>query len=273
VRDRQLFNTIIDTNKSKESILCNLKTQHMKRNVKSLIGYTMGATDGEIGKINELYFDDETWTIRYLIVETGNWLFGRKVLISPQALLTPNWKKEIFPVNLTKEQIKNSPDIDTEKPVSRQQEIELNKHYPWNSYWAGGFYGGMIIPISPELQKDTDTMAGKKSDDNPDLRSTAKVTGYKIKALDGEIGDVEDFIFDDSTWKVEFIVVDTGKWLPGKKVLISPKWITEIFWEDSSVIVKALVEQVKSSPEYDPSLPISDSYEENLQHHYPGFFL
>jgi len=244
----------------------------MKRNVKSLIGYTMGATDGEIGKITEFYFDDESWTIRYLIVETGNWLFGRKVLISPQALLTPEWGKEVFPINLTREQIKKSPDIDTEKPVSRQQEIELNEHYPWSGYWAGGFYGGVPITVSQELQKDTDTMAGKKSDDNPHLRSTAMVTGYKIMALDGEIGDVEDFIFDDSSWKVEFLVVDTGKWLPGKKVLISPKWIKEIFWETSSIIVQALVAQVKSSPEYHPTLPVSEIYEANLKSHYPGFF-
>ncbi len=109
----------------------------MKRSIKSLIGYTMGATDGEIGKVKEFYFDDESWTIRYLIVETGSWLSGRKVLISPDALLTPDWQQKVFPVNLTKKQIKNSPHIDTEKPVSRQQEMKLYEHYPWTSYWEG----------------------------------------------------------------------------------------------------------------------------------------
>lgn len=234
----------------------------------------MGATDGEIGKITELYFDDKTWTIRYLIVETGNWLFGRKVLISPQALIAPDWGKEIFPVNLTMEQVKNSPDVDTQKPVSRQQEIELNKHYPWNNYWAGGFYSGsVVLPTSNDLINDTvNPTDAEQSDDNPHLRSTAIVTGYRILALDGEIGDVEDFIIDDGTWKVEFMLVDTGKWLPGKKVLVSPKWIKEIFWETSTVIVQALVEQVKSSPEYDAGMPISESYESNLKNHYPGFF-
>lgn len=245
----------------------------MKRNVKSLIGYSMGATDGEIGKITEFYFDDETWTIRYLIVETGNWFFGRKVLISPHVLLKRDWWKEVFPVNLTREQIIASPHLDTEKSVSRQHEIEFNKLHPWNSTMDGALWGGVYpILLDMDVQKEIDSIDGRKSEDNPHLRSTAKVTGYKVMASDGEIGDVEDFIFDEKTWELAFIVVDTGKWLPGKKVLISPKWIKEIDWETSSVIVKALVEQVKSSPEYDPSLPISESYEANLQHHYPGFF-
>jgi len=241
----------------------------MKRSVKSLIGNTMGATDGEIGKVKEFYFDDETWTIRYLVVETGNWLFGRKVLISPEALLNHDWEQEVFPVNLTKEQVKNSPDIDTEKPVSRQQEIKLYEHYPWKSYWGDGFYGvGMPVSMYQVLLKEEDNKACKKSDDNPHLRSTHKVIGYSIKATDGEIGDVEDFIIDDSNWKVDFMVVDTGNWFPGKKVIISPKWIKEIKWDTSTVIVNASVEYVKNSPEYDPSQPISDIYATVLHDYY-----
>jgi uncharacterized protein YrrD len=252
----------------------------MKHNVKRLIGYTLGATDGEIGKVKDFYFDDETWTIRYLIVETGSWLSGRKVLISPEAVLTPADNEEAFPVNLTKEQIKNSPDIDTEKPVSRQQEMKLYEYYPWTSYWGGGLWAGgigttgMVMPrpvsIEQAVQKEDDT-AGKETDVDPHLRSTDKVTGYSIKATDGEIGDVEDFIIDDSSWKIHFLVVDTGNWFPGKKVLISPKWIKEIKWETSTVIVNASVERVKNSPEYDAGQPISEGYEANLQNYYGRF--
>jgi len=114
----------------------------MERNINSLRGFTIGATDGEIGKVKEFYFDDETWAVRYLIVETGNWLSGRAVLIAPQALLFPDWEHEVFPINLTKEQIKSSPDIDTDKPISRRKEIELYGHYPWRSYWGSGFFAG-----------------------------------------------------------------------------------------------------------------------------------
>lgn len=251
----------------------------MKRSINSLIGYTMGATDGEIGKVKEFYFDDESWTIRYLIVETGNWLSGRKVLISPEAVLTPDWDTKVFPVNLTKKQIENSPDIDTEKPVSRQQEMKLYEHYPWTSYWGGLWAGGMgtagmmmpmSVPFEQAIQNEANT-AGRQTDDNPHLRSTDNVTGYNIKATDGEIGDMEDFIIDDNTWKIHFMLVDTGNWFPGKKVLISPKWIKEIKWDTSTVLVSASVEHVKNSPEYQPGQEINESYEANLQNYYGRF--
>jgi hypothetical protein len=125
----------------------------MNRSVNSLKGFTMGATDGEIGKVKEFYFGDRTWTIRYLIVETGSWLSSRKVLISPEALLTPDCAAQVFPVNLTMEQVKNSPNIDTDMFVSRQQEVELNKFYPRTGFLAGSLWSGgvgttgMVMPI------------------------------------------------------------------------------------------------------------------------------
>ncbi|MDQ6815123.1 MAG: PRC-barrel domain-containing protein [Bacteroidota bacterium] len=247
----------------------------MKRSVKSLIGFTMGATDGEIGKVKEFYFDDKTWTIRYLIVETGSWLFGRKVLISPEALLTPDWEGESFPVNLTKEQIENSPNIDTEKPVSRQQEIELYAHYPWTGYWGGGIWAGGMgtagMMISPAVPLETAVHENVGEETDPHLRSTDKVTGYDIKATDGDIGDAEDFMVDDSTWKVAFMVVDTGNWFPGKKVVISPNLIKSIDWNTSEIVVNASVDQVKNSPEYDAGKYLSYDYETNLQNYYSDF--
>jgi uncharacterized protein YrrD len=251
----------------------------MKRSVKSLIGFAMGAIDGDIGKVKEFYFDDKDWTIRYIIVETGNWLLGRKVLIAPQALLSPDWEGKVFPINLTKEQIKNSPDIDTDQPVSRKQELELYAHYPWSGYWTGGIWdGGMgtagmmtlpVLPFEPAIDEN-DNVAHKETG-NPHLRSTHNITGYDIKALDGEMGDAEDFIVDDSNWKLSFMVVDTGNWLPGKKVLISPKWIKDIRWDTSEIIVNASVEQVKNSPEYNADKKISDEDELHLQNYYGGF--
>jgi sporulation protein YlmC with PRC-barrel domain len=246
----------------------------MLRNVKSLTGFTMGATDGEFGKVEEFYFDDESWTARYLVVKTGGWLFGRKVLISPVALEKPDLENKIFPVRLTMEQIKNSPDIDTEKPVSRQQEIDLHSHYEWPFHNSAGigFYGGIgTMGMMDSRIPFEDMISEKYADDHltdPHLRGTREVTGYDIHAIDGTIGEVEDFIIDDETWAIRFMVVDTGTWLPGKKVLISPKWINKVNWAESSVDVDLSVDAVKDSPEYDPSLPIPEAYEVNLYIYY-----
>lgn len=249
----------------------------MKRKIKSLIGFTIGATDGIVGEVKEFYFDDKTWTIRYLIVETGNWFNGKKILLSTQALLTPDWDNKIFPVKLTMEQIEGSPEIDTEKPVSKQQEIDLYSHYSWgNYYWASGMgMSGMgtsyPIPMKQAVQSEADKSAVDKPDEDHHLRSTDAVTGYNIKAADGEIGDVEDFIINDIRWSIDFIEVDTGNWFPGKKVLISPSWIKKIDWLTSTVAVILTEEQVKNSPEYVHNQEINEDYENGLFNYYSRF--
>lgn len=249
----------------------------MKRSVKSLVGFAVGATDGEIGKVREFYFDDETWTIRYLIVDTGNWLSGRVVLISPEAVQAPNFENKIFPVNLTKEQVKNSPDINTHLPVSRQEEIKLRTYYPWVSYWAGGYSGGGLgafeaDPMAAGLPvMISEEAPSQKFDENDKhLRSTAQVTGYNIKATDGEIGEVEDFLIDDINWKIDFMLIDTGHWLPEKKVLISPEEIKEIAWQTSTVIIDSTVEHVKNSPAYDPQQEMTVEYTLAHRDYYHG---
>ena len=253
----------------------------MKRTIKNLTGFTMGATDGEIGKITDFYFDDINWTVRYVVVETGNWLSNRKVLISPQALLPCDWENKTFPVNLTKEQIKKSPDIDTEQPVSRQQEMDLHAHYSWKNYWGGGLWAGgmgtsgMMMPMSgvpmEEAVKNSNNNSNGETGGDPHLRSTENVQGYTIHAADDTIGDVEDFLVDDNNWKIYYMVVNTGNWFPGKKVIISPDLINEIKWETSEVTVNASVEEVKNSPEYDASKHLSNGYEANLQNYYGRF--
>lgn len=252
----------------------------MRRKVKNLTGFTIGATDGEIGKVTEFYFDDQTWTVRYLIVKTGGWLSGRQVLIAPQAITSPDWSEKTFHVNLTKGQVKASPDIDTSKPVSRQQELTLYNHYPWGSYWGGGLWAGglgttgMMMPINASIEEAKENQkdnAEKTSNDDPHLRSTDAITGYNIKASDGTIGDVEDFIINDTTWKIDFIEVDTGNWFPGKKVVLSPGLIKEIKWERAEVLVNATAEQIKASPEYNAEMHLEDEYEAVLKDYYERF--
>ena len=237
----------------------------MQRSVKDLVGYTISAKDGEIGKVDEFFFDDLTWTIRYLVVMTGPWLFERRVLIPHAALGRTDWETRTFEVNLTMEQVKNSPDIETEKTVSRQHEIELFTHYALPIYWEDGFFSGPIgmVPFDPTIDPTV-----VKSKDDPHLRSTKKVMGYHIHASDGEIGHVEDYIVDDKKWDIYFLIVDTHNWLPGKKVLISPRWIHRIDWDGALVHVNLSRESIKNSPEYNPCKMIGKDYVSELFNHY-----
>jgi sporulation protein YlmC with PRC-barrel domain len=215
----------------------------MERNINSLINYNIAATDGMIGEVEEFYFDDESWKIRYLIVKTGNWLSERKVLIAPNALKKQPWQNGFFPVNLTKKQIEDSPDIDTNEPVSRWQEIELYGHYQWENYWGSGFYGGGSLGASipfPVLDQKVLIEADKKdkhADDDIHLRSTERITGYHIHATNGDIGHINDFIMDDQTWQIKFIVIDTHNWLGGKKVLIPVAHVKEIKWSENKIFL------------------------------------
>jgi sporulation protein YlmC with PRC-barrel domain len=222
----------------------------MERNINGLFGYNLEARDGEIGEVVDFYFDDETWTIRYLVVKTGGWLLGRKVLISPAALLHKGLGPDAIPVNLTQEQVRSSPDIDTDKPVSRQKEAMLNKHHFWENYWGSGSYGGQmgIANARPVHLKKSEL------DPNEDihLRSITEVDGYAIHAEEGEIGHVNDLIVDDQTWKLTNLVVDTHDWLGGKKVLISTGHIQAVSFFNLSIRLDITQAEIEHSHLYDP---------------------
>jgi sporulation protein YlmC with PRC-barrel domain len=220
----------------------------MERNIDSLIGYSIEATDGELGKVEDFYFDDETWTIRYLIAKTGSWLSGRKVLISLEAFSGSDIKVDLFPVNLTMEQIRTSPDIDTDRPVSRQKEAMLNEHHFWQNYWGSGSYGGeMSIPNKrPIIIKDID----RDPNDDAHLRSIAQVGGYAIHALDGEIGHVNNFIIDEKTWELKAIVVDTHNMIGGKKVLVPITDVDSVSFITLSVYLNIKIAEVTESKLY-----------------------
>ncbi len=233
------------------------ETLSMKRNINSLIGFSMEALDGEIGKIEDFYFDDRTWDIRYLILKTGSWLSGRKVLISPAALVKDSWEYGSLPVQLTMEQVRNSPDIDTDKPVSRQQEIALHDHYPWESYWGSGYYPGgvwgIIAPASvpeEEIRGRTDLTAGGQEEDRH-LWSTHAITGFDIYTPDGRIGHLVDFVIGDQGWQVTELVVALHNWPGGKKVLIPVSHIRQVQWEHSTILTDLSVDAVKESPAFD----------------------
>jgi hypothetical protein len=250
-----------------------LKGVNMLRSVNNLIGCSIKALDGELGKVSEFYFDDLTWTIRYLVVNTGNWLSDRKVLIPHKALGITDWNSQTFLVNLTMKQVSDSPDIDTQKPVSRQHEEKLFEHYALPVYWGEGFYPTALgmVPLTPagDLNNlEAEDHSKRPLHEDPDLRSTMMVKGYHIHAKDGEIGHVVDFIVDDTQWNLSFFIVDTHNWIQGRKVLIKPLWIDHIDCEESKVFVDLSRESIKNSPEFDSSQPVSKDYESVLLNYY-----
>jgi hypothetical protein len=241
----------------------------MLKSVSHLKDLSIHASDGEVGSVEEFYFDDQTWTIRYVVVNTGSWLSRRMVLISPRFLRKVDWEAGQLHVGLTKQQIENSPNIDTHQPVSRQHETEYMDYFASPYYWSGPYIWGpglfpTDVPLTP-IPIPAQTVANTG---DSHLRSTAEVKGYHIDAADGEVGHVTDFIVDQDTWGIRYLEVNTRNWLPGKLVLLSPEWIEGVSWLDSKVYIDLKRETIKSAPEYVESRGIAREYENQLHEHY-----
>jgi sporulation protein YlmC with PRC-barrel domain len=242
----------------------------MLRNFADFKNYSLAATDGEIGAVREIYFDDKSWQIRYLVVRAGSWISGREVLIAPRTVQEFDEQDGAIRVDITKEQIRNSPPIDSEKPVSRQYEESYHDHYGWIPYWldAGNMPGVMITPtILPPLEP-AEPKAKTEEHRDRRLRSGDEVSAYEIHAQDGEIGHVEDFVIDDETWRIRYLVVVTRNWFPGKRVLLSPEWIEEISADEREIFVNVPRSTIKAAPDYDATVPISRAFEQKLHDHY-----
>jgi PRC-barrel domain len=234
-----------------------------------LKGYTIATADGNIGSVHTFYFDDVQWATRYLVVDTGGWL-PRLVLTSPIAIGHADWLKRRLWVNLTKDQVEHSPNFDTDKPVSRQHELDYHNYYGWPAYWTGPYlWGGSMYPLA--LASAATRVPATVAEQEPadlHLRSVDEVIGYHIQAADDEIGHVEDFIVDDETWQLRYMVVDTSNWWFGKEVLVAPGWIDRVSWPDGKVYVNLAKETVKGSPQWDRSAPVDRAYEERLYDYY-----
>jgi len=242
----------------------------MRRSINSLTGYALKARDGEIGRCKDFLFDDQFWTIRYMVANTGTWLTGKKVLISPESIKRSDWKNGFFEIDLTMAEIEHAPLLDDDAPVSRQYEIRMARHYSTTAYWVGPYaWGSSEYPIGlPPQGVPDDIVINPDVDQDQNLRSASEITGYTISAADDEIGHVDDFILDDENWSIRYMVVDTRNWLPGRKVLISHLWIEFISWPERKVSVNLTGEQIENSPVYDPRAPVNREYEEQLYDYY-----
>jgi hypothetical protein len=223
----------------------------MLQNIKELYGHKLAAVDGDFGHVKDFYFDDKTWVIRYLVADTGSWLTGRLVLLSPHAFSKWDRYETTLHVKLHKKQIQDSPPIESHKPVSRQYEIEYYRYYGWPTYWEGGALWGLGgYPVVLPSSKDEMEPRLHHRDDKH-LQSTHAVTGYHIQAADGAIGSVSGFMVDDKSWAIRELVVETGHWYSGKEILISSGKVERISYEESKVFVSLTKADIQRTAEND----------------------
>jgi hypothetical protein len=255
----------------------------MMQVISALKGFAIEASDGRIGTVVDFLFDDASWRVRWLVVDCGTWLPGRKVLIHPSAVSLVDLEQQRFPVTLTKAQVEKSPELAEDQPVSQQMENRLYSYYGWDPLWSGpylrGAPGAMAWPyMAPPyfgLGLDAGAANGKRAilhGSDPHVRSVNEITGYHIHAFDGEIGHIENFMIDDADWSIHYFIVDTRNWWSGKRVLMSPLAVKSIDWFERRVELDVSREQVNSSPPWDPLDAFTQLDAKLLHKHYgwPG---
>ena len=244
-------------------------------NASAIADYSVEASDGPIGTVSDFLFADAAWTVRWLVVDTGRWLTGRKVILPASALGHPDPAERTFSVELTKQQVEDSPVIGSDEPVSRRAESGIFQHYGLSPYWSGSYlggyrgpYGSTPFPVAGDEQRNREITDAEHDRYNPSLRSFKLITGYHVESRDGDIGHIEDFLVDDADWSIRFLLIDTRNWWHGKRVLISPRSVLEIDWQGRMVSLNVDRQKVKDGPEYDPSVVLDKSFEQHFHHHY-----
>lgn len=247
----------------------------MLREVKKLHGAVLCAYDGELGRVDEILFDDQLWTVRYLVADTGGWLNGRKVLLAPAALGAVDWERHRLDVNLTRTQIENSPGIETNEPVSRQWEKDTHDYYGWPYCWGLDSIGMAGSPWYSSALMIPEIPAAAEDPGEAHLRSTKDVTGYGVAARDGDIGHVADFLVDDENWRIRCLAVDTCDWWLGKQVLLPLDWVEQINWPERTVSAEVTRSQIQNAPYWEPGKPFSPAFLEQLAryHAQQGFVI
>ena len=246
-------------------------SRHVLRNIKALENYEVRAADGKLGLIRDFYFDKKHWAVRYFVVDTIGFLSEHWALVSPIDCEKIDWKTRQFHLASTREKVNNSPPFDLQRPITLQYEKEYFEYYGWSHYWGAGGSGvwsgkanprslvhGPLGNASPTYDEDSDH----------ELRSIRQVTGYRVLASDGDIGGVEDFIVDDKTWAIRYLVIDCPNWWLDRKVLVEPCWAHHVGWAERNFFVNLPREVIKNSPEWRPGMPVNREYKKRLFDYY-----
>jgi sporulation protein YlmC with PRC-barrel domain len=245
----------------------------MLRSLNDIQDYAMHATDGDIGHLRDVTFDERTWVVRYLVVDAGTWLANRQVLISPIGIAPINWREQSIPVSITRQQVERSPAFDSLQPLTREHEIEYLGHYRFPFYWGGtNIWGsetyprdlkvpsvGLDIPPFNLLREEQGDFPARESGvmhQDPALHSAIGLKGCRVVASDGDVGHVTDLVFDEDTWAIRYLVVETTDWWQAHQLLIAPQSIDKIDWGDITINLSMVRHEVKAFPHHDPSVKV-----------------
>lgn len=227
----------------------------MLRSVRELLGYGVSATDGRIGVVKDLLFNQNGWCVCHAMVDLTDLIPGKRVILPPESFGKPGLKDFSFPVNLSSDELKNCPTLEIDESAYKEHAEELYRHFGWEPCWK-------CPSVEPERKQD------KEYEEDNQMRSSKEIMSYGVESTDGSVGHVIDIILDDSEWVIRYIVVSTRNWLPGGKVLIAPSWITRIEWSELKIYISHNRQEVKDSPVFDPSEPVNREYEEVLYDYY-----
>ncbi|MDF7798543.1 PRC-barrel domain-containing protein [Pontiellaceae bacterium B1224] len=231
--------------------------------------FRLEATDGTIGRVKDFLFDEKHWTVRYMVADTGNWLPGRKVLVSPVSLGTPDWDNKRFEVKLTKEQVESQPGLDADASVSHQHERNWFKAYGYPSYWVGGYFTwGYGVEPSAVFTEPPEGSDVEEEIGEPHLRSLEEIRSYKVSTENDTFGRVEDLVMDDATWTIRYVQLDTRKWLPGQSVLLSPEWFNWFDWDNKTLGCELTRDTIERIPKLAQGMPVTRSFETALFEHF-----
>jgi uncharacterized protein YrrD len=233
----------------------------MLRSANEMMGYKLLALDGDIGSCNDFLFEDESWTLQYMIANTGGWLDNRKVLLSPKSLGDPPLEEGRVQVDRTKEFIENAPELDSDAPVSRQYQLVWTQYHGLTPYWH------KLGPLSTPLAANAMALMEDANNRDEHLRSVKEVCGYEVEMnsvkLKGQgLGTIVDFILSDTVWQIAFAVLETdSRWFRSRKVLVGRDVLNKIGWAERKLYVDIDEKQLARCPAYDPGEPIEPRLE------------
>lgn len=244
-------------------------------NASALKGYPIKATDGELGTVCDLMYEESNWAIRWVVVDTGDWLSGRLVVLPVAVVGQPDPEAHCVPARLTMKQVEQSVGVDSVRTGNsdsldcEQENLPQGRdHYIW------GHHDGNTPPaiaLDPRVlsgaTRATADMAVARGDGH--VSSISAITGYSIEATDGHIGHAEDFLIDTALWQVRYLIVHTSRWWPSEKLLVSPLSVERIDRHESTIHIAETRQRVKDSPPYIAADTVDGAFEE-LFHTYYG---